>query len=86
MLSRPSKLGGPVPKFNDYHIWKAFECLDENTPVGRKKLSQMLGIGEGSTRTILAMMQDQNMIIIGIVAFPAPLSMPAMQWERARQQ
>ncbi len=65
MLSRPSKLGGPVPKFNDYHIWKAFECLDENTPVGRKKLSQMLGIGEGSTRTILAMMQDQNMIIIG---------------------
>ena len=65
MLSRPSKLGGPVPKFNDYHIWKAFECLDDNTPVGRKKLSQMLGIGEGSTRTILAMMQDQNMIIIG---------------------
>ncbi len=65
MLSRPSKLGGPVPKFNDYHIWKAFECLDENSPVGRKKLSQMLGIGEGSTRTILSMMQDQNMIIIG---------------------
>ena len=65
MLSRPSKLGGPVPKFNDYHIWKAFECLDEENPVGRKKLSQMLGIGEGSTRTILAMMQDQNMIIIG---------------------
>lgn len=65
MLSRPSKLGGPVPKFNDYHIWKAFECLDEETPIGRKKLSQMLGIGEGSTRTILTMMQDQNMIIIG---------------------
>ena len=65
MLSRPSKLGGPVPKFNDYHIWKAFECLSEDSPVGRKKLSQMLGIGEGSTRTILAMMQDQSMIIIG---------------------
>ena len=65
MLSRPSNLGGPVPKFNDYHIWKAFQCLDETSPVGRKKLSQLLGIGEGSTRTILSMMQDQSMITIG---------------------
>jgi len=54
-----------VPKFNDYHIWKAFQCLDETNPVGRKRLSQLLRIGEGSTRTILSMMQDQNMITIG---------------------
>lgn len=65
MLSRPSNLGGPVPKFNDYHIWKAFQCLDETNPVGRKRLSQLLRIGEGSTRTILSMMQDQNMTTIG---------------------
>lgn len=65
MLSHPSNLGGPVPKFNDYHIWKAFQCLDETNPVGRKRLSQLLRIGEGSTRTILSMMQDQNMITIG---------------------
>ena len=65
MLSRPSNLGGPIPKFNDYHIWKAFQCLDDTNPVGRKKLSQILGIGEGSTRTILSMMQDQSMITIG---------------------
>ncbi len=65
MLSRPSNLGGPVPKFNDYHIWKAFQCLDETNPVGRKRLSQLLRVGEGSTRTILSMMQDQNMITIG---------------------
>lgn len=65
MLTRPSNLGGPVPKFNDYHIWKAFQCLDGSSPVGRKKLSQLLGIGEGSTRTILSMMQEQSMITIG---------------------
>ena len=65
MLARPSNLGGPVPKFNDYHIWKALQCLDESNPVGRKTLSQLLGIGEGSTRTILSMMQEQNMITIG---------------------
>ncbi len=65
MLSRPSNPGGPVPKFNDYHIWKAFQCLDESNPVGRKRLSQLLGIGEGSTRTILSMMHERNMITIG---------------------
>ena len=64
MLSRPSNLGGPVPKFNDYHIWKAFQCLDDRNPVGRKKLSQLLGIGERRPGTILSMMQDQSMITI----------------------
>lgn len=58
-------MGGPVPKFNDYHIWKALECLDSENPVGRKKLSQPLGIGEGSTRTILSQLQEQGMITIG---------------------
>lgn len=65
MMQRASRLGGPVPKFNDYHIWKALECLDSENPVGRKKLSQPLGIGEGSTRTILSQLQEQGMITIG---------------------
>ena len=65
MLARSSKLGGPIPKFNDYHVWKTFECLDDKTPIGRKKLSSMLGIGEGSTRTILSMIQDLGLITIG---------------------
>ena len=34
MLARSSKLGGPIPKFNDYHMWKTFESLDEKIPVG----------------------------------------------------
>lgn len=65
MMQKPSRLGGPVPKFNDYHIWKALQCLDAVDPVGRKKLSQLLGIGEGSTRTILSQLQEQGMITIG---------------------
>lgn len=65
MLQRASRLGGPVPKFNDYHIWKAIQTLEEDMPVGRKRLSQELGIGEGSTRTILSQLQDQGMITIG---------------------
>ncbi len=65
MMPRANRLGGPVPKFNDYHIWKALESLDEGIPVGRKRLSQLLGIGEGSTRTILSQLQEQGLITIG---------------------
>ena len=40
-------------KFSDYHIWKALMCMDDRVPIGRKKLSLLLNIGEGSTRTLL---------------------------------
>lgn len=65
MIPRSNKLGGPLPKFSDYHLWKTLECLNEKTPIGRKKLSSLLNIGEGSTRTILSMLQEQGMITIG---------------------
>lgn len=65
MIQRAGRLGGPVPKFNDYHVWKAMQSLDEQAPVGRKRLSQELGIGEGSTRTILSQLQDHGLITIG---------------------
>ena len=44
-------------KFSDYHIWKALMCMDERSPIGRKRLSQLLNIGEGSTRTLLAQLE-----------------------------
>ena len=63
MLSQRTRgAGGPIPKFNDYHIWKAMECLEKHKPVGRKKLSQVLGIGEGSTRTIIGILQEHGLI------------------------
>ncbi|MBR2254839.1 MAG: DUF2111 domain-containing protein [Candidatus Methanomethylophilaceae archaeon] len=60
-----SRIGGPIPKFNDYHIWKTLESLDDRTPIGRKKLSSLINVGEGSTRTILMMLQEQGYITIG---------------------
>ncbi len=44
---------GPTPKFFPYHIWKAYDLINNEGPIGRKALSQALGIGEGSTRTII---------------------------------
>lgn len=45
--------GGPTPKFSGYHIWKAYEIISNKGPIGRKALSKELGVGEGSTRTVL---------------------------------
>lgn len=65
MLSQQHRgAGGPIPKFSDYHIWKSLECLNKNSPIGRKKLSEILNIGEGSTRTILGILQEHDLIDI----------------------
>lgn len=65
MLTQHRKgAGGPIPKFSDYHIWKTLDCLDKNNPVGRKKLSSMIGVGEGSTRTILGILQEHDLVDI----------------------
>ncbi len=45
--------GGPTPKFSLFHVWKTYDIINEKGPIGRKALAQTLGIGEGSTRTIL---------------------------------
>ena len=57
-------VGGPAPKFNDYHIWKTLMSLDDYIPLGRKRLAAVLGIGDGSTRTILNILQQEEYIKI----------------------
>lgn len=65
MLTQHRKgAGGPIPKFSDYHIWKTLDCLDKNNPIGRKKLSGLIGVGEGSTRTILGILQEHELVDI----------------------
>jgi len=64
MLSSSNRVGGPIPKFNDYHVWKALYYLDDEEPIGRKKLSSLLDIGEGSTRTIITLLQNHDLISI----------------------
>lgn len=63
-LQHGPRMGGPIPKFKEYHVWKTLMLLSDDLPKGRKKLSKTLGIGEGSTRTILTMLQDNGMIVI----------------------
>ena len=64
MSENRARLGGPIPKFKDYHIWKAMYCLSKSAPIGRKKLATLVGVGEGSTRTILTMLQESGAISV----------------------
>jgi len=64
MLSNNARVGGPIPKFSDYHLWKAIYYLDDEDAIGRKKLSSILDIGEGSTRTIISLLQNHGIISI----------------------
>ena len=59
-----NRYGGPIPKFTDYHLWKTLMILDTERPIGRKRLSFLLGLGEGSTRTIINLLNDQKYIKI----------------------
>ena len=58
------RTGGPIPKFTDYHIWKALMSIDNEAPFGRKRLAIILGIGEGSTRTLLSVLGREGLIYI----------------------
>jgi predicted transcriptional regulator len=53
---------GPNPKYSLFHIWKTYSVINTKGPIGRKTLAQVLGIGEGSTRTILDKMMREGSI------------------------
>ena len=54
--------GGPTPKFSLFHIWKAYQVIDSQGPIGRKALADALQIGEGSIRTILDKMVREGSV------------------------
>jgi hypothetical protein len=54
--------GGPQPNYSLYHVWKCYHTLEEQGPIGRRSLTKVLGIGEGSTRTMLKWMTKEECI------------------------
>lgn len=53
---------GPKPRFNDKDLWQALRYIQDEGKVGRKKISDELGLGEGSTRTILKQLKKKGLI------------------------
>jgi len=60
--------GGVKPAFSKYHIYLALTKLVFEGPLGRKQLSHMLGIGEGSVRTLIRRLLNAKLVITDPVA------------------
>jgi predicted transcriptional regulator len=55
---------GRTPAFTEVHVVKALETLGTEEPVGRIRLSKVLGLGEGETRTLVRHLRNEDVIEI----------------------
>ena len=53
---------GSAPSFNEAHVVKALEIISNYRIVGRIRLSKELGLGEGTTRTLLKRLKNGGII------------------------
>ncbi|MEM2890225.1 MAG: DUF4443 domain-containing protein [Candidatus Hadarchaeum sp.] len=56
------KTKGPLPRFSQIHVQLTLELISKHKRIGRKQLTRKLGIGEGSTRTILDHLKNEGLI------------------------
>lgn len=55
---------GPMFRFNDANVYWALYILSDGRRVGRKRLSEDIGVGEGSMRRIIETLKDWEFITI----------------------
>jgi len=55
---------GPMFRFTDSNVYWALHLLSSGKRIGRKKLAESLGIGEGSMRRIIDTLRDWEMILV----------------------
>ncbi len=53
---------GPKPVFQEEHLLRAIMVIKEKAPIGRKKISKEMKLGEGTTRTLLDQLKDRGLI------------------------
>jgi predicted transcriptional regulator len=51
---------GPSPSFNEAHVVKSLEIIGKYGTVGRIRLSKELGLGEGTTRTLVKHLKNEG--------------------------
>ena len=67
---------GPMFRFNDANVYWSLYVLSGGKSMGRKRLAQEVGIGEGSMRRIIDTLKEWDFILIkqtGITITPAGL-------------
>ena len=53
---------GRAPSFIEAHVIKALEAISAGKDVGRTKLSEILGLGEGVTRILVRHLRNEGLI------------------------
>jgi len=53
---------GRIPSFTEIHVIKALETIGSEGAIGRKRLSELLGFGEGATRTLVRHLKLEGLI------------------------
>ncbi|MCS7145653.1 MAG: DUF4443 domain-containing protein [Nitrososphaerota archaeon] len=53
---------GPTPTFSHVHVVRAIFVIAESPGIGRKRLAEALGVGEGVARTLLSRLRSEGLI------------------------
>jgi len=56
------KAPGPSPSFNVFDLWRAIELIAKKGLIGRGRLAEELGIGEGTVRTLIGRLANSGII------------------------
>lgn len=55
---------GPMFRFTDANVYWALHILSDGKRMGRKRLAEEIGVGEGSMRRILETLREWDMVVI----------------------
>jgi len=55
---------GPRPSFQSHHVLEAILVIGREAPIGRKRLAEILGLGEGAVRTLIQRLKDQSIVSV----------------------
>jgi hypothetical protein len=56
---------GPRPSFQSFHVLEAILVIGREAPIGRKRLAEVLGLGEGAVRTLIQRLRAWS--LVGVV-------------------
>jgi len=55
---------GPTFRFSDANVYWALHTLSDGRRIGRKRLAEIIGVGEGSMRKIVDTLKERNLISV----------------------
>lgn len=64
VLLLENQIGGPMGRFSDSDVFFLLDRLRDGEHIGRIRIAEYIGIGEGSIRSLLALLDEKRMISI----------------------